>query len=101
MFVYDHFDPMCGTGGEGGMLSAHNAALRQYIVDNHDMDTLAFHGIADGLRGILRLISESGARERRCRELLLLVLVAFLFLFLAMLVVLVIIAGPFAVFARL
>ena len=27
------------------MLSAYNAALRQYVLDNHYMDTLAFHAI--------------------------------------------------------
>jgi hypothetical protein len=27
------------------MLNAYNAALRQYVVDNHYMDTLAFHAI--------------------------------------------------------
>jgi hypothetical protein len=28
------------------MLSTYNAALRQYVTDNHFMDTLAFHTIS-------------------------------------------------------
>ena len=31
------------------MLSAYNAALRQYVLDNHYMDTLAFHAISGSM----------------------------------------------------
>jgi hypothetical protein len=34
------------AGSTNRMLSAYNAVLRQYVVDNHYMDTLAFHAIS-------------------------------------------------------
>lgn len=34
------------AGSTNRMLSAYNASLRQYVVDNHYMDTLAFHAIS-------------------------------------------------------
>src|SRR3981189_540675 len=34
------------AGSTNRMLNAYNAALRQYVVDNHYMDTLAFHAIS-------------------------------------------------------
>jgi hypothetical protein len=40
------------------MLSAYNAALRQYVTDNHYMDTLAFHAIPGAV-----IIDKFGYRE--------------------------------------
>jgi hypothetical protein len=40
------------------MLNAYNAALRQYVVDNHYMDTLAFHAISGAM-----IIDKFGYRE--------------------------------------
>ncbi|MGZ3285710.1 MAG: hypothetical protein ACXU9A_23910 [Xanthobacteraceae bacterium] len=40
------------------MLSAYNAALRQYVVDNHYMDTLAFHAISGAM-----IIDKFGYKE--------------------------------------
>jgi hypothetical protein len=40
------------------MLSAYNASLRQYVVDNHYMDTLAFHAISGAA-----IIDKFGYRE--------------------------------------
>jgi hypothetical protein len=34
------------AGSTNRMLNAYNASLRQYVVDNHYMDTLAFHAIS-------------------------------------------------------
>jgi hypothetical protein len=34
------------AGSTNRMLNAYNAPLRQYVVDNHYMDTLAFHAIS-------------------------------------------------------
>ena len=34
------------AGSTDRMLNAYNAALRQYVVDNHYMDSLAFHAIS-------------------------------------------------------
>jgi hypothetical protein len=34
------------AGSTQRMLNAYNASLRQYVVDNHYMDTLAFHSIS-------------------------------------------------------
>jgi hypothetical protein len=34
------------AGSTNRMLNAYNPALRQYVVDNHYMDTLAFHAIS-------------------------------------------------------
>jgi hypothetical protein len=41
------------------MLNAYNAALRQYVVDNHYMDTLAFHTISGAM-----IIDKFGYKER-------------------------------------
>jgi hypothetical protein len=40
------------------MLNAYSAALRQYVVDNHYMDTLAFHAIPGSM-----IIDKFGYRE--------------------------------------
>ena len=40
------------------MLNAYNASLRQYVVDNHYMDTLAFHAISGAA-----IIDKFGYRE--------------------------------------
>ena len=40
------------------MLSAYNASLRQYVLDNHYMDTLAFHAIPGS-----QIIDRFGYRE--------------------------------------
>jgi hypothetical protein len=40
------------------MLSAYNASLRQYVVDNHYMDSLAFHSISGA-----DIIDRFGCRE--------------------------------------
>ena len=40
------------------MLSAYNAALRQYVVDNYYMDTLAFHAISSAM-----IIDKFGHKE--------------------------------------
>jgi hypothetical protein len=40
------------------MLSAYNAKLRQYVLDNHYMDTLAFHAIPGS-----QIIDKFGYRE--------------------------------------
>jgi hypothetical protein len=40
------------------MLSAYNASLRQYVLDNHYMDTLAFHAIPGSM-----IIDKFGYRE--------------------------------------
>jgi hypothetical protein len=42
----------------GRMLSAYNASLRQYLLDNHYMDTLAFHAIPGAA-----IIDKFGYRE--------------------------------------
>ena len=42
----------------GRMLNAYNAGLRQYVMDNHYMDTLAFHAI----RGAM-IIDKFGYKE--------------------------------------
>ena len=34
------------AGSTNRMLNAYNAALRQYVIDNHYMDSLAFHAIS-------------------------------------------------------
>jgi hypothetical protein len=40
------------------MLSAHNAGLRQYVVDHHSMDRLEFHAISAAM-----IIDRFGCRE--------------------------------------
>jgi hypothetical protein len=42
----------------GRMLNAYNASLRQYVMDNHYMDTLAFHAIPGSM-----IIDKFGYRE--------------------------------------
>jgi hypothetical protein len=47
------------AGSTNRMLGAYNAALRQYVTDNHYMDTLAFHAIP----GSMIIDSTGNARE--------------------------------------
>ena len=42
----------------GRMLNAYNASLRQYVMDNHYMDTLAFHAIPGAM-----IIDKFGYKE--------------------------------------
>jgi hypothetical protein len=42
----------------GRMLNAYNAGLRQYVMDNHYMDTLAFHAIPGAM-----IIDKFGYKE--------------------------------------
>jgi len=42
----------------GRMLNAYNASLRQYVMDNHYMDTLAFHAIPSAM-----IIDKFGYKE--------------------------------------
>jgi hypothetical protein len=46
------------AGSTNRMLSAYNAALRQYVVGNHYMDTLEFHAISGAA-----IIDKFGYRE--------------------------------------
>ena len=46
------------AGSTQRMLSAYNASLRQYVLDNHYMDTLAFHAISGSM-----IIDRFGYRE--------------------------------------
>ena len=46
------------AGSTQRMLSAYNASLRQYVLDNHYMDTLAFHAIPGSM-----IIDKFGYRE--------------------------------------
>ena len=46
------------AGSTNRMLNAYNAGLRQYVVDNHYMDTLAFHTISGAA-----MIDKFGYRE--------------------------------------
>ena len=46
------------AGSTQRMLSAYNASLRQYVLDNHYMDTLAFHTIPGSM-----IIDKFGYRE--------------------------------------
>jgi len=46
------------AGSTQRMLSAYNASLRQYLLDNHYMDTLAFHTIPGSM-----IIDRFGYRE--------------------------------------
>src|ERR1700752_1052198 len=46
------------AGSTQRMLSAYNAKLRQYVLDNHYMDTLAFHAIPGSM-----IIDRFGYRE--------------------------------------
>jgi hypothetical protein len=46
------------AGSTQRMLSAYNAALRQYVMDNHYMDTLAFHAIPGS-----KIIDKFGYKE--------------------------------------
>ena len=46
------------TGSTQRMLSAYNASLRQYLLDNHCMDTLAFHTIPGSM-----IIDKFGYKE--------------------------------------
>jgi len=46
------------AGSTQRMLGAYNASLRQYLLDNHYMDTLAFHTISGSM-----IIDKFGYRE--------------------------------------
>jgi hypothetical protein len=46
------------AGSTQRMLSAYNAPLRQYVMDNHYMDTLAFHAIPGSM-----IIDKFGYKE--------------------------------------
>jgi len=46
------------AGSTQRMLSAYNASLRQYVTDNHYMDTLAFHAIPGSM-----IIDKFGYKE--------------------------------------